>query len=171
MTPDAFMAAAKRKGMLEPDVTATQIADWLRSEYGLGNGHAGAIYEIIKDAQASERSVDDKIDEHFTGAKAHWRQSYDKIAEKSEAFGADGMTVVPAADYLGLTRKGKKFAIVIATSEQMDVGIKLKGVEPEGRLEESGTWNALVTHRVRITDPSDVDAELIGWLKRAYAAA
>jgi hypothetical protein len=29
----------------------------------------------------------------------------------------------------------------------------------------------MVTHRVRVTDPAQVDAELIGWLRAAYDAA
>jgi hypothetical protein len=171
MGPDDFMAAAKKKGYLEPGVTATEITNWLKADYGLGYGHAGAIYKLIKDSQGPKQSSDEKVDKHFTGAKEHWRASYDKIVAKGEKFGADGLTVIPAAAYLGLTRKGKKFAIVKVTKDRMDVGIKLKGVEPEGRFEASGKWNEMVTHRVQVTDPKEVDAELIGWLKKAYAAA
>jgi len=39
------------------------------------------------------------------------------------------------------------------------------------RVEPSGSWNSMVTHRVRVTDPAQVDAELIGWLRAAYDAA
>jgi hypothetical protein len=28
----------------------------------------------------------------------------------------------------------------------------------------------MVTHRVRLSDPSDLDSELLGWLERAYAS-
>jgi len=48
------------------------------------------------------------------------------------------------------------------------VGIKLKNVKPTERFEESGTWNNGVTHRVRINDPKQLDAELLAWLKQAY---
>lgn len=171
MTPDDFLAAAKEKGMLEPGVTATQITDWLKADYGLGYGHAGAIYKLIRDSQGPKLSVDAKVDKHFTGAKEHWRASYDKIVAKAEKFGADGLTVVPAAAYIGLTRKGRKFAIVKLTKDRMDVGIKLKGEPAKGRFEAAGKWNEMVTHRVQVTDPKQVDAELIDWLKKAYAAA
>ena len=56
------------------------------------------------------------------------------------------------------------------TADRLDVGIKLKDEPPGGRLEAAGSWNAMVTHRVRLHDPSDLDAELAGWLERAYAA-
>ena len=42
-TPEDFLAAAKEKGMLEPDVKVMQIVDWLKKDYGLGHGHAMAI--------------------------------------------------------------------------------------------------------------------------------
>ena len=54
------------------------------------------------------------------------------------------------------------------TGERMDIGIKLKNMATTGRFEEAGTWNAMVTHRVRITDPKQIDAEVINWLKQAY---
>ena len=53
----------------------------------------------------------------------------------------------------------------------MDLGIKLKDVAPKGRLEAAGSWDGMVTHRVRIEKVSEVDAELKAWLKQAYEAA
>jgi hypothetical protein len=53
----------------------------------------------------------------------------------------------------------------------MDVGVKLKGAAPVGRFEASGSWNSMVTHRVRVTAADQVDAELLDWLRLAYAAA
>src|SRR5258708_4607683 len=40
-----------------------------------------------------------------------------------------------------------------------------------GRLEAAGSFNAMMTHRVRLSSAADVDKELVGWLKSAYAAA
>jgi hypothetical protein len=51
------------------------------------------------------------------------------------------------------------------------VGLNLKGTEPSGRLEPSGSFNAMVTHRVRIWKASDVDVKLLAWLKEAYDVA
>ena len=53
----------------------------------------------------------------------------------------------------------------------MDIGIKLKGVVPTGRLESACAWSSMVTHRVRITDPEQIDPELLAWLKQAYNEA
>ncbi len=46
-TPADFQKAAKAKGLLESGVKATQVTDWLKSEYGLGHGHAMAIYAVL----------------------------------------------------------------------------------------------------------------------------
>jgi Domain of unknown function (DUF5655) len=50
----------------------------------------------------------------------------------------------------------------------MDVGVKLKGTPAQGRLESAGSWNAMVTHRVRIHSPKDVNQAFYTWLKSAY---
>jgi hypothetical protein len=53
----------------------------------------------------------------------------------------------------------------------VDVGINLKGKESTDRLEASGSFNAMVSHRVRLVEATEVDAELVGWLRDAYDAA
>ena len=52
-TPADFKALAEKKGFLQdgqivPTVKATQITDWLKEEFGLGHGHAMAMYAAFK---------------------------------------------------------------------------------------------------------------------------
>ena len=47
-TPKEFKAIAKKKGLLEPGVKAGQIVAWLNEDFGLGRGHAMAIYHVLK---------------------------------------------------------------------------------------------------------------------------
>jgi Domain of unknown function (DUF5655) len=54
---------------------------------------------------------------------------------------------------------------------RVDVGLKLKGTPAKGRLEASGSFNSMCTHRVRLESTKEMDAELVGWLKRAYDKA
>jgi hypothetical protein len=44
-------------------------------------------------------------------------------------------------------------------------------VPAAGRLEPSGSFNAMVTHRVKVSGVAEVDKELIGWLRKAYEEA
>ncbi len=85
-------------------------------------------------------------------------------------FGPD-VTTSPTNSYISLLRKNKKFAIVQVTADRLDIGIKLKGTEISRPFEAAGAWNSMVTHRVRIADPKQIDANIISWLQQAYEKA
>jgi hypothetical protein len=38
------------------------------------------------------------------------------------------------------------------------------------RLEPSGSWNNMVTHRIKISDAKEIDKEVLGYLEQAYNA-
>jgi len=54
---------------------------------------------------------------------------------------------------------------------RVDVGLILRDVGPAGRLETAARFNALFTHRVRLSRPAEVDTELRDWLHLAYGRA
>jgi len=52
-TPADFKAMAAEKGFAGPagiadGVKATHITDWLKADFGLGHGHAMAIFALLK---------------------------------------------------------------------------------------------------------------------------
>ncbi|MEL6529302.1 MAG: DUF5655 domain-containing protein [Pseudomonadota bacterium] len=64
-------------------------------------------------------------------------------------------------------RRKKQFALIApATKTRIDLGLALKGDEPQGRLEN---YNAMCSHRVRLESASDFDAEVQTWMKEAYS--
>ena len=165
-TADDFKAMAAEKGL----VKTAEIMAWLKSDFELGHGHAMAVVHLIVHEEDNNASPDDKIGKLFAGKKTKWRKSYDKIAETIKGFGED-TSISPGQTYINLLRDGKKFAIVQPSSAyRLDIGIKLKGVAAQGRFEDAGTWNAMVTHRVQLSDPDQVDEDLFVWLKKAYGA-
>ena len=166
-TPDDFKVLAAKKGFMTPGVKAGEIVSWLKEDFGLGQGHAMAIVLLLRQASQPRISSDEAIGRHFTGSRAHWRKPYDQLVRSLHKFGPD-VRLAPTNSYISLLRGNKKFGVLQVTSDRMDVGVKLKGTPHRGRLEKSGTWNSMVTHRVRIEDDKQLNAELISWLHQAY---
>ena len=169
-TPADFRALAEKQGLTKPGTKTGEVVAWLKGEFGLGHGHSMALVHVINSADKPKVSEEDAIAAHFKGNKAAWRKPYDALLTKVNKFGAD-IEVVVGKSYISWVRGTKKFAIVQTSGERLDLGIKLKGVPPTERLEAAGSWNAMVTHRMRISDPKQLDAEVLAWLKQAYDAA
>jgi hypothetical protein len=47
-TPRQLLAEARERGFDGPDAKAGAIVEWLKSDYGLGRGHAMALVHVIK---------------------------------------------------------------------------------------------------------------------------
>jgi len=142
----------------------------LQEVHGLGHGHANSIVHAANASAAVSMDGGNLVEAMFAGPKAGLRPVYDAIRVVTDRFGAD-VEYAPKKGYVSL-RRSKQFAIAqpsIAT--RFDLGLNLKGVEPAGRLEAAGSWNAMCTHRVRLSGPGEVDAELADWLKAAYDRA
>lgn len=166
-TPEDFRALAAERGLEK----SGEIVAWLKAEYGLGHGHANAVAAVLLQSEQRKAKPDAKLDALFKGKKAVWRPTFDALAAQLAEFGPD-VAIAPNLTYINLQRGKKKFGIVQAASaDRLDIGVKLKRLAPTERLEDAGPWNSMVTHRVRIADPGQIDAELIGWLRQAYDAA
>lgn len=162
--PEEIAGLVRAQGLTKP---AEMIA-WLKREFDLGHGHSMAIVSLVRVEDGPRKSVDDKLAAHFSGAKAKWRAASDSLASAAVGFGPD-VAVAAGATYVSFTKGGRKFAIVQASRERLDIGLKIKDLAPVGRLEAAGAWNSMVTRRVRVRDAAELDAELLGWLEQAYA--
>jgi hypothetical protein len=166
-TPDDFRALAAQKGLTQ----YSEVMAWLKSDFGLGHGHANAIAQLLVNAEKFQASPDDKLAEHFAGGKARWHETYASLVRRLADL-YDDFRATPTRSYISFLRGEKKFGIIqISAADRIDVGIKLKGVTPTARFEAAGTWNNLVTHRVRISAPDQIDSEVLAWLKKAYDSA
>jgi len=47
-TPVNFLALAKRKKLVGPELTAGRMIAWLKDDFDLGHGHAMAIWAVFK---------------------------------------------------------------------------------------------------------------------------
>ena len=148
-----------------------QIVKFLKSDHGMTHGFANLVaHKTLESDGGSVSATDDLVAAQYSGPKAHLRPIYDALVAAVKKFGKD-VEVAPKKAYVSL-RRNKQFALIQpSTKTRVDLGINLKGKNPGGRLEASGSFNAMVSHRVRLGEPTDVDAELVDWLQQAYQAA
>jgi hypothetical protein len=75
--------------------------------------------------------------------------------------------------YVTLITPRRTFAVIQPTTKsRVDLGLRLDGVLPQGRLEPApGVGNDAFNLRIALSAPEEVDEEVIAWLERAYAAS
>jgi hypothetical protein len=92
---------------------------------------------------------------------------YERLIATVTPFGSD-VTITPKKTTVSLIRK-KQFALIKpATKTRIDLGLKLVGKDLTDRLENSGPFGTMCTHRVKLSSADEVDAELTAWLLEAY---
>lgn len=163
---DAWVAVARASAVAGHKA----LLDHLKAVHGLTHGYANTVAHAANASAAASIDDDDLMEAMFAGPKAGMRPIYDTIVAAVRGFGGD-IELSPKKGYVSLRRK-KQFAIAQpSTKDRFDLGLNLKGEPATVRLEASGSWNVMVSHRVRIADASEVDTELHGWLRAAYDRA
>lgn len=160
-------AALARKSGLEKH---GQIVAMLKADHGLGHGYANLVAAAALQGDGPAPGGDDLVAAMYAGEKQALLPIWVALEKAVRSFGAD-VEVSPKKTYVSL-RRSKQFALVQPTTKtRVDVGLCLKGVAAGPRLEAAGSFNAMVSHRVRLEAAADVDAELKGWLREAYEKA
>lgn len=162
---EAWVERVKAKGFVKHG----EMMGWLKAEHGLSHGHANFIAKQAL-AVPAEAAGEDGVSHLFAGPKTGLRPLYDALVAVATSLG-DDVEVAPKKANVSLRRR-KQFALLQpSTTTRLDLGLILKDRAPTSRLEASGSFNAMFTHRVRLEQPSDIDAELKAWLGTAYAEA
>ena len=161
-------ALIKRSGLSKH----AEIRDYLKRELGLGHGDANTLVHTVlqSDGQraAEGKSSDQVLDEIYTGGKAHMRPIHEKLMQEITTFGE--LEVAPKKGYVSLRRR-KQFAMIgPKTNTRFEVGINAKDLPKGARLQEQPK-GSMCNYIVSLSDPLDVDAELIAWIKSAYEGA
>ena len=162
---DEWIAIARASGFEKHG----QIVKYLKSEQGLTHGYANMISIKARETAASPQTADDLVDNQYSG-KESLRPIYDALIAAIAQFG-DDVVIAPKKAYVSL-RRNKQFGLIQpSTKTRVDVGLNLEGDVMGGRLEKSGSFNSMVSHRVRLTSTDEVNDALIGWLRQAYEQA
>ncbi len=147
-----------------------EILKFLKGEHGFTHGFANLIaHKTLKSDAGSADDLDTLVQEQYKG-KEHFLALYESIKKEIESFGND-IEIAPKKAYVSVRRK-KQFAMIIpATKSRMEIGLNLKGQEPEGILEIDSKTNGMCSHKINLTGPDDWNDEVKGWLLKAYQGA
>ncbi|MBW8183479.1 DUF4287 domain-containing protein [Shewanella nanhaiensis] len=136
---------------------------FLKTEHGVTHGFANTIVTLSKEQDAPS---EDLVSAQYDG-KATLKPLYDKLISVVLKFGND-VTLSPKKASVSIIR-AKQFALIKpATKSRIDLGLKLKDIEVQGRLENSGPFGTMCSHRIQLHKLSDIDDEVIKWLSTAY---
>jgi len=143
-----------------------EIIKFLKESHGLTHGFANLIAHKSKGSDAgSAENQDDLIVKQYQG-KEQFKPIYDKLIQEISKFGKD-IEIAPKNAYVSLRRK-KQFALMNpATKTRFEIGIILKGQEPQGKLILEKN-NAMCSHKINLASLAEIDKEVIGWLRAAY---
>jgi len=143
-----------------------EIIKFLKEQHQFTHGFANLVALKANETDAgSAENQDDLITKQYQG-KEHFKPIYDKLIAEIQSYGND-IEIAPKNTYVSLKRK-KQFAILNpATKTRFEIGINLKGQEPKGKL-ESEKPNSMCSHKINIKDITDIDKEILDWIKTAY---
>lgn len=151
-----------------------ELRDFAKRDLGLGHGDANTLVHTYLKADGASgsagtgASIDDVLAGIYSGPKAGLRPIHDAFMAAIATFGE--FEIAPKKAYVSLRRK-KQFAMIgPGTKARVDIGINMKGVKGTDRLVELPP-GGMCQYKVAVTEPKEVDKELVAWVKRAFDAA
>jgi predicted transport protein len=143
-----------------------EAVKFLKESHGVTHGFANTIVALSKEEAAAP---EDLIAQQYHG-KEGLKPLYEKLMATVVKLGPE-VTITPKKESVSLIRK-KQFALIKpATKTRLDLGLKLTGKPMTERLQHSGPFGTMCTHRVQLTSLDEVDPELAHWLAEAYEKA
>ncbi len=144
----------------------SEAVNFLKKEHQVTHGFANTIVTLSKE---ENNTPEDLVTTQYKGKESLF-PIYEQLLTVVKKFGED-VVITPKKTSVSIIRK-KQFALIKpATKTRIDLGLKLKDVPTTERLENSGPFGTMCTHRVRISSTDEVDSELINWLQEAYQKA
>jgi hypothetical protein len=125
------------------------------------------VYERFGYPDYLTASADELIDGQYADRPA-LRPILDAVLARLPAVG--DVSVQTRKTYVALVTPRRTFAAVQSTTRtRVDLGLRLEGVEPSGRLQPAPNFGqSSVTMKIGLSSPEEVDDEIESWLRRAY---
>lgn len=150
--------------------------EWLKEKHGFGTNTAWWIADYAEgklpwegDPESYLLAAGQYVEQMFAKSKSSLRPLYDKLLSCALEIGED-VKACPCKTIVPLYRNHVFAQIKPTTIKRLDLGLALKGTPYTGRLLDTGgsAKKDRITHRIPIFQLSDIDEEIIHWLKTAY---
>lgn len=141
----------------------SEAVKFLKSEHGVTHGFASTIVSLSKKNKTPSVEL---VDAQYKG-KESLLPIYEKLIDYVKSLGTD-VTISPKKGSVSVIRKRQFILIKPATKTRIDLGFKLKDKPTTDRLENSGPFGTMCTHRVKLTEESQIDKQLKDWILEAY---
>ena len=149
-----------------------EMVTLLKTTLAMGHGDANTVVHLARQPDAPEgaplRSVGQVLDQLYAGPKEALRPIHDALLAALQTFG--NFEAAPKQTYVSYRRKKQFATIGPATQTRVEVGLNLQGMAATERLLKLPEGQ-MCSFKVKLSDLQEVDAELIAWLRTAYAAA
>jgi hypothetical protein len=149
--------------------TEAELRDWLSEKDVTGYPHMLLVMETFGYPDYLLAGADELIDGQYAD-RPDLRPILDAIVVAAPSLGE--VEVQARKTYVTLLTPKRTFASIEPTTKsRVDLGLLLPDQKPDGRLEPARSMGqGAVTVRIGLESADEVDDEVIGWLRTAYAA-
>lgn len=141
------------------------LRSWLAGQGVTGYAQSLLVMEKFGYPDFMLASADDLVDGQYAD-RPELRPIYDAIIQAASGLG--DVVIQARKTYVSLVTPRRTFARVQPTTRQrVDLGLRLEGEKPGGRLAPSRIHETTPL-QISLTSPDEVDAEVLGWLEKAY---
>ncbi len=173
-TLEEWIAFVKKSG----PKTEAQRRDWLKANHGFGTNAAWWLAERAEgkgnedsDPKLYLKAAANYVEDMYAGGKAGLRPMHDALIKLGKGLGKD-VKVCPCQTIVPLYRNHVFAQIKPSSRTRIDLGLcltKYKGKLPK-RVIDTGSLakKDRITHRIEVSSPGDIDADVKKWFKVAY---
>jgi Domain of unknown function (DUF5655) len=145
--------------------TEQELRVWLTTQGVTGYAQSLLVMERFGYPDFLLASADELIQGQYAD-RPQLRPIFDAIVDAAAGLGE--VIVQTRKTYVSLVSPRRTFARVQPTTKQrVDLGLRLEGQQPSGRLQPSKIHESMPL-QISLTTPDEVDAEVLGWLQQAY---
>lgn len=143
------------------------VRRWLKTEHGVLQNSQWAIADAAARAAGWEPlTLDEQIDQQYSGPKAHLRPIFERVRALAEALG-DDVRMEGRGTYIPFVRRRQFLAVAAATRSRVDLGLRYTDA-PDSELLVPAKAPGQATHRLSLTAVEEITPEVEELLRMAY---